>query len=121
MPESRFMVEDYAGVLVITFADSSILDTATIEQLGRDLYQYPDVQNKQKMILDFTNVKFLSSHALGILLTLNKKLNAVKGSMLICGLRSELMKVFTITSLDKLFKFYPDDAAALKHFNVHVK
>jgi anti-sigma B factor antagonist len=73
------------------------------------------------MVLDFCNVKFLSSHALGILLTLNKKLAAIKGNLAICGLRSELMKVFSITSLDKMFKFFPDDAAALKSFNIHVK
>jgi anti-anti-sigma factor len=121
MPETRFLVVDNEGVIVNSFNDSSILDTATIEQLGRDLYQYPDVQHKQKLVLDFSNVKFLSSHALGILLTLNKKLAAIKGTLAICGLRSELMKVFTITSLDKMFKFYPDDAAALKSFGIHVK
>lgn len=121
MPASRLVIQDYAGVTVVTFSDSSILDTATITQLGNDLFQLPDVQNKQKIVLDFINVKFLSSHALGILITLNKKLAAIKGTLSICSLRPELMKVFTITSLDKLFKFFPSDAAALKSFGVHVK
>lgn len=121
MPASRLVIQDYAGVTVVTFSDSSILDTATITQIGNDLFQLPDVQHKQKIILDFINVKFLSSHALGVLITLNKKLAAIKGTLSICSLRPELMKVFTITSLDKLFKFFPNDAAALKSFGVHVK
>jgi anti-anti-sigma factor len=121
MAPSRLVIQDYAGITVVTFSDSSILDSATITQIGTDLYKLPDEQHKQKIILDFVNVKFLSSHALGILITLNKKLAAIKGTLVICSLRPELMKVFTITSLDKLLKFYADDAAALKSFGVHVK
>jgi len=121
MANSRLVIEDYAGVTVVTFSDSSILDTATIEQLGKDLYALPDTQHKQKVVLDFSNVKFLSSQALGVLLTMQKKMAAIKGSLALVGLRQELMKVFTITSLDRLFKFFPDDAAALKSFGVHVR
>jgi anti-sigma B factor antagonist len=115
------LVEDYAGVTVITFTDSSILDTATIDQLGRDLYRLVDVEDKKKLVLDFTHVKFLSSHALGIFITLQKKTQAAKGSMVISALRKELMKVFSLTGLDKMFKFFPNDAKALDSFGVRVQ
>jgi anti-anti-sigma factor len=118
---SRLLVEDYAGVTLVTFTDSSILDNATIEQIGKDLYQLVEVQNKQKIVVDFSNVKFLSSHALGVLLTLQKKTIAHKGSVDLCGVRKELMKIFTLTDLDKIFKFYPDDEAALAAHNVRLK
>lgn len=121
MAASRIIVQDYAGVTVVTFNDSSILDSTVIEQLGKDLYHLTDTLNKQKLILDFTNVKFLSSQVLSLLLTLNKKAAAIKGTLLLCSLRPELMKIFTITNLDKLFKFYKDDAAALAFFNVNVR
>ena len=121
MAESRLLIQDYAGVNVVTFSDSSILDAGTIDQLGKDLYHLTDNLNKQKLVIDFTNVKFLSSQVLGILITLNKKAAAIKGSMVLCALKPDLMKIFTITSLDRLFKFFPDDAAALKHFGVNVK
>ncbi len=114
------LIEDYAGVTVVTFTDSSILDAATIDQIGRDLYQLTDVQNKQKLVLDFSNVKFLSSHALGVFMTLQRKSQAIKGVMVFAGIRKELMKVFTLTGLDKLFKFFPTDAAALESFGVRL-
>jgi len=120
MAASRLLIQEYAGVSVVTFTDSSILDSATIDQLGKDLYHLTDNLNKQKLIVDFTNVKFLSSQVLGVLITLNKKSAAIKGTLLLCALKPDLMKLFTITSLDKLFKFFPDDAAALKHFGVKV-
>jgi anti-sigma B factor antagonist len=120
MAESRLLIQDFAGVCVVTFTDSSILDSATIDQLGKDLYHLTDDLNKQKMIIDFNNVKFLSSQVLGILITLNKKSAAIKGTLVLCSLKPDLMKVFTITSLDKLFKFFPNDVAALKHFGVNL-
>jgi anti-anti-sigma factor len=121
MANSRLLIQDYAGVTVVTFTESSILDSATIDQLGKDLYHLADTLHKQKLILDFANVKFLSSQVLGILITLNRKTAAIKGTLVLSALKPDLMKVFTITSLDKLFKFFPDDATALASFGVHVK
>lgn len=121
MAESRILVEDYAGVTVVTFSDSSILDSLVIDQLGKDLYHLTDTLNKQKLVLDFSNVKFLSSQVLSLLLTLNKKASAIKGTLVLCSLRPELMKIFTITNLDKLFKFHKDDAAALASFGVNLR
>ena len=121
MAVSRLMVEDYAGVTVVTFQDSSVLEMAIIDQIGKDLCHLIENQNKQKLVLDFVNVRFLASHALGILLMMHKKVTAAKGTMVLCSVRQDLKKVFTITSLDKVFKFFPDDAAALAHFNVTVR
>lgn len=118
MGSSRILIEDYAGVTVVTFTDSSILDAASIDQMGKDLYHLVDNQNKQKLILDFSNVKFLSSHALGVFLTLQRKAQQIKGALVFAGLRKELMKVFTLTGLDKMFKFFADDTKALESFGV---
>ncbi len=121
MSKSNLLMEDYAGVVVVTFTDSSILDRGVIEQIGRELYHLVDEENRRQLVLDFSNVKFLASHTLGILLTLHKKAKEIKGDVVLCGLKKDLKKVFTITSLDKVFKFYPDDSTALKSFGVHVQ
>jgi anti-anti-sigma factor len=121
MPKDNLLIEDYAGVTLVTFNDSSILDAGVIESLGKDLYHLTDDLNKQKIVLDFTNVKFLSSQALGVLLTLHKRAVAIKGTVVLSGLKAELKKVFTLTNLDKIFKFFPNDAAALASFGVHLK
>jgi anti-sigma B factor antagonist len=121
MAKTNLSMEDYAGVMLVTFTDSSILDAATIEQLGRDLFHLTDDQNRQKLVLDFSNVKFLSSQALGILLSLHKKAAGIKGEVVLCGLKPELKKIFAITNLDKIFKFFPNDVAALASFGVRLQ
>ncbi len=121
MSKPHLLIEDYAGVTVVTVTDTALLDAHAIEAFGQEVYQLVDKQNKQKLILDFSNVRFLSSQALGVLLTIKKKCEAIKGRFVLCALREELMKVFKITQLDKLFDFYRDDSAALASFNVNVK
>lgn len=115
------LVEDYAGVTVATLTNSAILDAAMIDEIARQLYALVDEQNKQKLVLDFSNVRFLSSQTLGVLLNLNKKMAAIKGELVLCALRKELMKVFEIAKLAKMFRFFENDAAALASFDVHVK
>jgi anti-sigma B factor antagonist len=121
MSASRMTFEDYAGVTLVTMTDSSILDSTIIEQIAKDLYRLPDQQNKQKIVLDFSRVKSLSSSALGVLINLNKKVQAIKGRLAICGISSDIRRIFAITQLEKDFNFYPDDSAALKAFDIKVK
>ena len=43
-----------------------------------------------------------------------KKMDAIKGELVICGMNKDLRKVFKITNLDKLFKFADDEPGALE-------
>lgn len=121
MSSARLLIQDYAGVTVVTFQDNSILDVRAIDRIAEELYHLVDAQNKQKLILDLSNVRYLASHALGMLITLHKKAKAARGEMVLCGIRAELRSVFSITNLDKILRIFEDDAAALKHFHVHVR
>lgn len=120
MPTSHIVVNDYAGVCVVTFADSALLEARTIEQVAKDLYHLVDSLNKQKIILDFSAIKTFSSLGLGVLLTMKKKLLATKGELALCGVRPEIMKLFSLSQLEREFMFFPDDAAALKACGIRV-
>jgi anti-sigma B factor antagonist len=115
---ARLLVHPIREVTIVNFQDTSILDTAQIEQIGSELYAYVDDRGCKRLILDFTKVQFLSSSALGLLITLHKKVAAVKGALVLCGLRKDLMKIFEITNLAKIFTFKPDEKEALAVFGV---
>jgi anti-sigma B factor antagonist len=115
---SRLNIDNVKDVTVVGFTANAILDTLHIQQMGDELYELVDKQSRRKIVLDFAEVKFLSSQALGVLLTMRRKADQVKGTVVIAGLRKELQKVFTITNLEKLFTFYPDKDAALSDFGI---
>jgi len=68
-------------------------------RIGEELYDLVDNKNRKKLILDFTKVQFLSSSALGVLITLRKKSAPSRARWGFCALRKELVKVFEITRL----------------------
>lgn len=112
-------IQTIKNVTVVSFVESAIIDAQKIEQLAQQLYELVDEQNRKHMILDFSGVKFMGSQTLGVLINLNKKIEKIKGKMVICSLRKDLHKLFTITRLDRIFKFYQHEEEALNSFGVY--
>lgn len=111
---SRIMVQQIGRVVVVDFIDAAIMDTLQIQQIADELYHLVDQQDRRYVLVDFSNVKFLSSQTLGVLLNLHKKITALKGWLGLCGLKKDLRKVFKITKLDTLFNFYENEEEALR-------
>ena len=111
---SRIMVQHIGRVVVIDFLDAAIMDTLQIQQISEELYELVDKQDHKYILLDFSNVRFLSSQTLGALINLHKKLTARKGWFGICGLKRELHNIFELTQLDKIFNFYKNEPQALE-------
>jgi anti-sigma B factor antagonist len=112
----RLELEDVGEVTVVNFVDKKILDEQNIQIIGEQLFDLVDNQAKKKILLNFGNVEFLSSAALGKLITLNKKVQQAGGKLVMCKIAKEILEVFEITKLDKLFKIYPDEQKALSAF-----
>jgi anti-sigma B factor antagonist len=112
----RLEQEEVGDVTVVSFVDKKILDEQNIQTIGEQLFDLVDNQDKKKILLNFSNVEFLSSAALGKLITLNKKVQTTGGKLIMCKIAKEIMEVFEITKLDKLFKIYKDEQAALQAF-----
>ncbi len=101
------------GVTLVGFGSAGILDVTTIQTLGRELYALVESAQHPRIVLDFTDVRFLSSQALGVLLMLHNKSKKAAAQVVLCGVRPELKRVFAITNLDKLFTFYETREAAV--------
>ncbi len=112
----RLETVDVGEVTVVRFVDRKIIDHSNIQQIGTELFQLVEEQNKLKLLLNFANVEFLSSEALGKLIRLDKKVKAHGGTLKLSNIRPEIMEVFVITKLNKLFDIKDDEAAALAAF-----
>ncbi len=112
----RLEVEDIGDVTVINFVDRKILDEQNIQVIGEQLFGLVDQDGRRKLLLNFGNVEYLSSAALGKLITLNKKLQAVGGRLILCNIDPQIYEVFEITKLDKFFNIQKEEQAALQSF-----
>ena len=112
----RLEVEDIGDVTVVNFVDRRILDEQNIQIIGEQLFSLVDEVGRRKILLNFGNVEFLSSAALGKLIALHKKLQAVGGRLILCNIDPEIYEVFEITRLDKFFTIQKEEQAALQAF-----
>ena len=112
---NRIDVSDVGDVSVVQFKDRKILDESNIQEMGRELFELVELK-REKVLLNFMNVEFLSSAALGKLITLDKKIKAAKGQLKLSNIRPEIYEVFAITRLNKLFDIHDDEADALATF-----
>lgn len=74
--------------------------------LGR-LIDALDVRSGRRLVIDFGEVEYLASPALGELINLKKRLGAGGGRLGLRNVHPDLMEVFRITRLDRVFDLEP--------------
>jgi len=112
----RLEVNEVGDVTVVHFRDQKIIEDLRIQELGQELFQLVEMEKRKKLVLNFSSVDFLSSAALGKLITLDKKVKANSGALKLCSIRAEIYEVFAITKLNRLFDIRRDEGEALAAF-----
>lgn len=87
-------------VSIVSFNGS--LDSNTSKEAGDQLDKLID-EGKTKFIIDLTNLEYISSSGLRILLSASKRLKLLRGVMKICGLNETVNEVFEISGFTMIF------------------
>ncbi|NIM94372.1 MAG: anti-sigma factor antagonist [Anaerolineales bacterium] len=106
-------IVQYRRVAVITV--SGRIDTATspdFEESVNGLINKGD----NNLVMDFSEVEFLSSSGLRILVTTRKKVRERGGDVVLANPSQRVVDSLEIAGLDKLFKSYPDRESAIASF-----
>lgn len=112
----RLDVSEVGDVTVVRFRDRKIVEDINIQELGQEMFRLVESDARRRLLLDFSSVDFLSSSALGKLITLDKKMKAHGGVLKLANIRREIYEVFEITKLNRLFDIRKDEADALASF-----
>ena len=115
--EPRLLVNTENGVLIVEIARRKILDEISITQLGEDLNGLIERHAGGRMIINFANVAHMSSSALGMLITLHKRMCEKKGQLRLCNIQPSIYEVFVITRLNEIFNIQPSVPEAMKSFD----
>ncbi len=116
MVDRRLQVDQIGDVTVVRFTIYKVLDETTAHLVGRELFELVEEDGHRQMLLNLAAVEFLTSTALGKLVTLHKKLRSRGGELKICGVPPQIRVVFEITKLDTIFDILEDEAAGLASF-----
>jgi len=112
----RLDVSEVGDVTVVRFRDPKIIEDINIQELGQEMFRLVEEDHREKLVLNFSSVNFLSSAALGKLITLDKKVKNHGGVLKLSNIRPEIYEVFAITKLNRLFDIKDDEADALAAF-----
>lgn len=104
----------YAGsATVVSFTDEKILEEKDIKELQESLMSVIEsASSKMSLILDFGNVRFLSSAVLGLLIRVSKRIYEQEGQLRLCNINPKIYEIFKITRLTKTFDIHTDVESA---------
>jgi anti-sigma B factor antagonist len=107
----------HGQVLIVLLTEARLTNDATMKALGTELVNLMNTKCEHgKMLVNFEPVKFMSSAMLGQLVTLHKQCKTAKVELKFCSISPDIMQVFTLTRLDKLFDIQTTEANALAAF-----
>jgi len=101
-------------------------DGITLAQLAPDPQYTADLDSLSRLslpkpiaiVLDFTAVRYMNSSNLAKLLRLRKQLIELDGRLVLCGMTPQILGLFTVTGLDKVFNIVADVEQALEKLPV---
>jgi anti-sigma B factor antagonist len=102
-PGKQIRVEESTDLAFVTLIDEEYLEDWQIKELQDELLPVIDEVKERRIVIDFTNVKFMSSAFLGLLIRILKRISEQKGSLELVNIQPNIHKIFKITNLDKVF------------------
>lgn len=103
-------------VAMVRFLDRKIMDQLLIQEVGAELFALVEQEQRKNVLLNFTDVEFLSSAALNKLILLDKKLKTAGGKLQLSNMKPEIFEIFAVTRLTQLFAIKRTEQEALAAF-----
>ncbi len=108
----KICVEYAENATVVTFVDEKILEEMDVHTLQESIMSVIEEAERINLILDFRNVRFLSSAVLGLLIRISKRIYERAGQLRLCNIDPRIHEIFKITRLTKVFDIYQDVESA---------
>lgn len=89
------------------------IDTMSAEEFGKGL-EKAAAEEKTLLVLDLSDLEYISSAGLRVMLSAGKKMKAAGGEVRLAALQGTVQKVFQISGFLTLFKAYDTPEQALR-------
>jgi anti-anti-sigma regulatory factor len=86
--QSRIIIESVMNVTIVTFTEERIVDEEQIRELQESFEPIIEKNQDKELILNFVNVKFMTSALPGLLVRIHKKVCESGGQPISCSSQS---------------------------------
>lgn len=111
-PKTILSIQPHAKAVVATVTCSD-LDHETTQQLKHELESALAAKPGSALVLDLSQVEFVPSMALGVLVTIHKNLQQTGRKCLLAGVQSMVLESMQITGLNKYLDLCDSVASGL--------
>jgi anti-sigma B factor antagonist len=99
------------GITIVTFTGPKVGTEAREE-----LFRLMETQGNRKLILNFENVRSLSSAPIGMLVNLMNKAASAGGAVRLCQLDPNVQEILRLTRVEGLFSIFANEQDARDSF-----
>ncbi len=105
----HLVLQDVNGVAVVEFVRSELIYASEeMGEINKELKEVIALSGYHRIVLNFTNVQYLSSMMLVHLLRIEQQVRQAGGWLRLCGLGPFLMDTLKISHLERVFSIHPD-------------
>ena len=105
--------KEVGAVAVVAVTGNLDTNTAPVAQAYLDRVVE---EGGTKILLDFTNLGYISSAGLRVLLTIAQRLEISSGVLRVCSLNSTVQEIFEISGFSTIFEVFDSESEALEGF-----
>jgi anti-anti-sigma factor len=104
MAANLYRVSKAGTVNVIDLTLPQTLDIDEFDRLNDSLLEMIRGEPEGQWVIDLSQVSYMGSAALGLLVNLRQQIKQLGGRLVLCGLSQQLMHVFKTCCMERLFR-----------------
>jgi anti-sigma B factor antagonist len=109
-------IEPKEDVQVVYIVATKILENQKIQQIGQELNQFAEANPGGKVVLNFQEVKYMSSAMINNIVNFHRKCQKADIKLKLCDISKEVMEAFNITKLYKVLDIQKTEDKAIASF-----
>jgi anti-sigma B factor antagonist len=104
------------SVTVLGFTRGGIREEREILKTFESLARYIEARDGLRILLDLSNIEYLSSAGLGHLVGLLKRARARSSTLKLCALQTPIQELFEVMRLTRIFEIHGSVTEAIESF-----
>lgn len=109
-----FDCERDGDVVLLKVTKDQLTDEENLEQFGQELSFVAESHSPCRMVCDMSQVRYLTSSAIGKLISLHRKMSRANGRMILCSLQPTVKQILDTSHLLNYFEVSDDSNRAIQ-------